>query len=532
MTTAVKQQILAGALLLSWIGVAGAQNIDSAIAAYKAGDHAEASARFYEVLKFDTDEGNQAEAEYGLAQSFGKMGLHWPAINYYENIVETGPTHTYYFKAFDGLLESAELLQDDLKIPTILDKAYGKALAKMDAQALQRIHYMLGELSYRQGKTKDARDFLNTVKKGNRAYPRAQYLLALLKLGMGARKGKIKPDREGAQKHFQNVFSGIAEDAQGADGRLRKMATLGLARVFYEDAAQMDEADPARKQRLQEAVEYYESVPRLSDEWGQALFERAWAHFLLNEYGQSLGMMHTLQSPYFEDAYQPEMHVLRAIVYYFNCHYDRTYQALRTLETDYKPMLEVLKKVNAEERDAELWFDFMRASLAPKRLSSGAAKSGDLQLIPLRVGHAMALDAQWQKLSGAVAEIDKELAKVKATSAIADGPLGEETTNLLDGARKNFVKIAGRYAQRFSKKNEEDLQGFLNRGALVKLETATAEQAWLEAGVPLQVNVQRRRLPRPFIPDDTYIYWAWRTEYWADEVGFYRYGVKSECLEE
>ena len=83
----------------------------------------------------------------------------------------------------------------------------------------------------------------------------------------------------------------------------------------------------------------------------------------------------------------------------------------------------------------------------------------------------------------------------------------------------------------YALKMEEDLQGFLNRGILVRLETSTAEQGWLEAGLKLQQDVVRRRLPRPFIPDDTYIYWSWRQEYWADEVGFYRYSIKSECID-
>ena len=65
----------------------------------------------------------------------------------------------------------------------------------------------------------------------------------------------------------------------------------------------------------------------------------------------------------------------------------------------------------------------------------------------------------------------------------------------------------------------------------MRLETASAEQGWLEAGRALQENVTRRRLPRPFIPDDTYIFWSWRGEYWADEVGYYRFAVKSECID-
>ena len=187
-TLSLSQRLLAVCLLAAWSGVAQAQNIDGAISAYKAGDYPEAAARFYEVLKFDTDEGNQAEAEYGLAQSFAKMGLYLPAVNYYTNIINSGNSHTYYFKAFEGILDAGDALNDDLLVPRVLDKAYGKPLKKMESGQLQRIHYVIGELMYKTGKPKDARDFLKTVKKGNPAYARAQYILGLMDLGVVATK--------------------------------------------------------------------------------------------------------------------------------------------------------------------------------------------------------------------------------------------------------------------------------------------------------------------------------------------------------
>jgi TolA-binding protein len=511
-------------------GVALAQSLDGAIAAYKAADWSEAAARFYEVLKFDTDEGNQAEAEYGLAQSFFKMGLYFPAIKYYENIIQAGNQHTYYFKSFEGLLEAGDALQDDLKVPAVLDKAYGNSLKKLDSAILQRIHYTIGELMYRQGKPKDARDFLGTVKKGNKDYPKAQYLLALMRLGMGRRdKGKV--DRENALKHFRNILAEIPASAGGERRRLREMAVFGVARVNYEEASVMEEDNPDRKAKLVEALEYYDKIPRLHPLWGQALFEKAWVMFLQNEYGQTLGLMHSLQAPYFSDRYQPELHVLKALVYYFNCHYDRVYRALKIFEDEYGPMLEELKKVNAEERDAGLWYEAMSKSVAPGRLKADPTKVKNDGLVPIPVARDIARDPKWLKLDGTLTELRKEMAKVRGNKVIAEGPLAEELMTLLEDAEKSFVKITGKWAQGAAKKAEGDLGGFLKQGTLIRLETATAEQGWLEAGRGLQENVVRRRLPRPFIPDDTYIFWSWKGEYWADELGFYRYSIKSECID-
>lgn len=517
--------VLAAAVVALAAAPAQAQNLDGAIAAYKAHDYPEAAARFYEVLKYDSDEGNVAEAEYGLAQSFHKMGLYLPAIKFYEDIIRTGNSHTYYFRAFEGLLDSGDALRDDLKVPAVLDKAYGRPLRKLEKGLLQRIHYALGELSYRTNKPTDARGFLRTVKAGNPAYARAQYVLGLMALGLG-NKGS-KPNHKKATAHFNNVLGAIKEsDGNAQHQHLRVLATMALARSLYEQAARMEEDDPKRKDILRDALDYYDRIERLGPDWPQALFEKAWTHFLGSEYGQALGIMHTLESPAFKARYQPEMHVLRAIVYYYNCHYDRVYKALELFEAEYKPILDATKKINAEEKDSEQWYDVVKRSIDAS--GSDTAQEG---LIPPRLARAMGKDEQWVKLDGMVTELGHELAKVRGSGAMADGPLGEELVTLLEDAQKQFAKLAGKYAQRATKKQEEVLQSFLNQGILVRLETQQAEQSWLEAGRRLQENVTRRRLPRPFIPDDTYIFWSWRQEYWADEVGYYRYSVKSECID-
>ena len=101
--------------------------------------------------------------------------------------------------------------------------------------------------------------------------------------------------------------------------------------------------------------------------------------------------------------------------------------------------------------------------------AAGADKTRGDGLVPARIAALVRKDAKWTKLDGMLVEIDAEIAKVKGNRAIADGSMGDELTNLLVDARKAFVKLAGKYAQTASKKHEEDLQDFLNRGTLVRL---------------------------------------------------------------
>ena len=68
------------------------------------------------------------------------------------------------------------------------------------------------------------------------------------------------------------------------------------------------------------------------------------------------------------------------------------------------------------------------------------------------------------------------------------------------------------------------------RASLIALETKTAEADWLEQGRDIS-NLARKRLPRPFIPDDSFQFWWFRNEYWIDELGYYEFTIKTECFE-
>ncbi|MFH1810989.1 MAG: hypothetical protein ABIJ09_19770 [Pseudomonadota bacterium] len=355
--------LLATATIAS--GRAQAQNIDKAIDAYKSGQYDEAAVRFFEVLRFDQSEGNIVEAEYGIAQSLLKLDLTLPAIRYYENIIAAGATHPYYLKAFEGLLEAAERLQDDLVVPAILDKKYSSALAKLQPEVIQRIHYYLGERLYKQQKRGEALDFLRTVKKENPTYSKAQYLIGMTFLGKAAGE---RAEYDKAIEAFEGVRTAIAADSADLERRnLRELATLALARVYYEMGAQMPAEDAKEETKpnlekqslLRKSIDLYQEIPRFSPNWGDALYERAWAHIIIpvqgtnskgepivtQEYGKALGALHTIHAPYFVRDYWPESYILKGIVYFYNCHFDRVYKVLKVLNEQYEPMNGVLERI-------------------------------------------------------------------------------------------------------------------------------------------------------------------------------------------
>lgn len=509
---------------------ASAQNIDKAITAFKKGDYEVAATQFYSVLRFDAEaEGDVAEAQYGLAKSFEKLGLPLAALKYYEDIAKVGSDHPNFAKAVEGLVDVGEALNDDLKTPQVLDALYGgenlNALQKINPEIIQRVHFVLGRFAFNKGNFNEAKDFLNTVKPGNPSYPHAQYMLGLVKLGVG-KSGQTAPKYDQVVEHFENARTAIAADAKDEELLgLRDLASLGLARSYYERAYELEDGDPKRTEGLRLAQVEFQRVPRFSNDWAEALFERAWAHTVNNEYGRALGALHSLRAPYFTDEFYPEAKILEAIIYYYNCQWDRVNTILDETKADFEPMAKELEDLVKGNLADDEWYPLLQKSLEQQ---VGTKADG---LLDRRVAHAIARDPKFMKMQGFLKEIDREAKIFEKNAAFAKSDMGREMTDFANDARDAYLSVIGKFLKTKVRDVAGEITDITTRASLVSLETKTAEADWLEQGKEIDASLKRKRLPRPFIPDDTFQFWWFRDEYWVDELGYYEFTIKTECYE-
>ena len=524
----MKTRTLHALLLVATLGVsstASAQNIDKAITAFKKGDYEVSAAQFYAVLRFESEEqGDLAEAQYGLAKSFEKLGLPLAALKYYEDIVKVGNDHPHFDKAVEGLLDVGEQLDDDLKTPQILDAIYtnenAPALQKMNPEILQRVHYVLGRYAFNRNNIKDAKEFLGTVKPGNPSYPHARYLLGLVALGVG-RGDNFAPKYDQAIESFEKARDAIPKDAVDEDLlELRDLASLAIARTYYEEAYQIDEGNAKRNDGLKRAMSEFLAVPRFSANWSQALFERSWAHLVNNEYGRALGALHSLRAPYFEDEFYPEAKILQSIVYYYNCQWDRVNAIIDETKSEYEPMVKQLQDLSGGNLALDEWYPLLKKSLKEK---------GTEQL-PYRVAGSISHDPKFKKMEAFIKEIDREAKVFEKNDTFSKSEMGREMTDFANDTRDAYLAVVGKYLKTKVADVASELNDITTRASLVALETKTAEADWLEQGKDIQ-NTGRVRQPRPYIPDDTFQFWWFRNEYWIDELGYYEFTIKTECFE-
>jgi tetratricopeptide (TPR) repeat protein len=516
------------AAALSVASSANAQNLDKSIDAFKGSDYETAAAGFYSVLRLSDDAGEVTEAQYGLARSFEKLGLHLAALKYWSDIANAGNEHPHFEKAIEGLVNAGEALDDDLNMPKTLDKVYNgsniSTIEKMNPEVLQRVYFHLGRYVYNRQNFKEARKMFKAVKEGNPAYPSAQYMLGLLRLGVG-QPDRPPPKYKEAAEHFENARKAIPKDTTSPKLlELRDLTSLGLARLYYEQAYELEEEDPKRATGLQQSKLEFQQVPRFSNAWPEALFERAWAHTVNIEYGRALGALHSLSAPYFADQFYPEAKILQAIIYYYNCQWDRVNTILDETKTQYEPMAERMTKLAESNLEFDEWYPLLQKSIEQ------ADDSDDAALLPRRVAAAIAADPKFRKMESFLKEIDREQKVFEKNAAFAKSDMGSTLVEDFDANREGYLGVMGKFLKAKVLSLAGELSDISTRASLIALETKTAEADWLEQGRNI-TNLERKRLPRPYIPDDTFQFWWFRNEYWIDELGYYEFTIKTECFE-
>lgn len=93
-------------------------------------------------------------------------------------------------------------------------------------------------------------------------------------------------------------------------------ARMALARIYYE------------KRDFTNSIKIYRLVERNSPQFYDSLFEQSWAFFMGGYPNHALGALHSVESPFFKEYFNPEASLLRAIIHYWLCRYDDSRAAL------------------------------------------------------------------------------------------------------------------------------------------------------------------------------------------------------------
>ncbi|MHB8418529.1 MAG: tetratricopeptide repeat protein [Myxococcales bacterium] len=487
-------------LALSLLALAAApalaqeEELSPGVTAYNDGRYEDAASEFYRVVENGQDAVNRQKAEYYLAHSFFKMKLYQPAFQYYGLIVKQGTRHRYYFKAIAGLVKVAEALHDGAIIPSVLNRAYGSNFEKLPTKTLNKVNYLVGMLSYRANKIDEANEFLSAVPRSSSYFARARYLYGL---------ALVSKSPKDAVKLFKDVMSLPDDPKKYFDiDNVRELTRLALARTYYGMGL------------YDQSVEWYETVPRFSTYWDQALFENGWAEFQDGRAGKALGSLEALHAPQFAGAFAPESWILKATIYFFNCLYPETKGAVNGFRRIYLPYDQQIKAVLAGDHD----FDYF-ANLIEK-------PQGEL---PLAVVNYLLGNQRVLGFKDYLEELQQEKERVDAISSWKGNGLAGEVQQLIDTQSQTLVKLTGKFVEGRLKYASKVIEGFDSQAEIILFETLKAEKELIEKGVDETAKLDSQELWRAKVPSPRWDYWSFEGEFWIDEIGYYEYTLKNGC---
>jgi hypothetical protein len=114
--------------------------------------------------------------------------------------------------------------------------------------------------------------------------------------------------------------------------RLKNLAALALGRIFYEE------------ENYKRSIYYYRKVDKDSIQYPDALFEQSWSLFMNGNPNHALGSLYSLQTPFFDQKYNPETSMLQAIIYFGMCNYDQSRNALADFLEKHQNTIGLLNK--------------------------------------------------------------------------------------------------------------------------------------------------------------------------------------------
>jgi tetratricopeptide (TPR) repeat protein len=464
-------------------------------------------------ILFDVLEGGQCpdqttKAHYYLARTLYEMEMYHSAQHYFMQVVRRGPANRYFKHALPKLVAIARFTGDNSELMRIVHRIPPDEYPR---QAKNHLYYLMGVRLYEREELSDARRYFGQISTRSELYLRSKYF-----------EGVIF-NQQGRLRSAVQAFRDVIRDADGVEleneravqevSDLTDLSLLNVARVYY------------GIQRFDEASRYYSMVPRDSTYWPEALFEEAWSTFMQNDLNHTLGLLLTVNSPFYsEGEFLPEADVLRALTFFNLCEYDDVSEQLLGFEGEMAPIADELREFVERYRGQgrrelhdqaydEYFGERTQASVLPESLFVRFLRNKDLASL---VRHIDIMAAE------------EEL--IEDQKALWRDTVGAHLRTVIAEDRQAYKLRAGRLLLREADAIQSQVTDLLGQSEIIRFEVVSAQRAdYTYRMTNPEMNDGFQGLELDFATSVDFIYWPFNGEFWQDELGYYRYTEQGSC---
>ncbi len=480
-------------------------------AAAKSGNHGLAAQRMHDLLtQAPPDSPLIPEATFQAGLALFKLGLLQSAFVQFERVVDAGEGHPRYGETLRYLLQIARKTGND---PSVMLRIAEYSASSYPAEEADELNFLVGQFQYNEEALDDALARFEAVSpRFPQIFARASYLKGVIhvaKSRLGSDKDVDADRLTQAADAFKAVIRLRDEDDSDLVVRIADEATLALGRLFFST------------RQYDVAVRYYDAIDAENPRWLEAVNEAAWVHFQLKNYGKSLGLLHTVNSPYFADQYYPETRVLQALILFYNCRYDDADAIVKTFVADYYPLMNQFRAEINQFGDPNAFYAWLA------KLSSD--NSGEYSARFKRIFNAALADKKLRRKFEVVTNLNRELSQLDALAKKgADPRFIASLKGDVESYRALVVGEAGALAQSRLVRVNKDLQRHLASALKIKGETLRARRGDI-SNAAAEEQAAASQAYKPISVDAEHVAWPFDGEYWRDELGFYIYDLESRC---
>jgi tetratricopeptide (TPR) repeat protein len=295
--------------------------------------------------------------------------------------------------------------------------------------------------------------------------------------------------------------------------QVKDLALINIARVYY------------GIERFDEADKYYSLVSRDSIYWPEALFERSWTTFMRNDLNTALGLILTVNSPFFTtEQFVPEATILKALTFFNLCEYDDVEGMLLRFESSYGPMRDEIRDfvqgyATAEGRKLsdQAWNTYFGRerkieSTLPRSLFNRVLRNSDLNGI---VRHLEMMNDETEL-------IDSQKARWQQT-------IGVYLKKIIDADRQRYERRAGKLFLAEMARQANYLSDLMTQSEIIRFEVVDAQRIDYAYKAENTELIDSSVDSLDFATSVDFIYWPFNGEFWEDELGYYNYTEQGSC---
>ncbi len=430
------------------------------------------------------------EAHARLAVLLQRLELPYSALLAYTKALEADP------EGVGSEANSAVNLADQVGDQAILEPVFANNLGlDVDDATRSRMAYLAARENHRSGNLSTSAAMLKLVKPNDPYYPEAKALEGVI-LSLQKRHGEALAPLQIA----------LAVGDRSKRGQVFKnVVIMNLGRAYYAAG------------NYPQAAHYWSQLERGAPKWLDAQFERAWAHFRMDDMNGTLTLLQNHVSPYFADQYYPEAAMLRLYALFLLCKFPAASAQLEAFQTQYRPQLQDLNGVLS--MTPEMVFDAIRKHL-----------DGNDSGLPATVTTVFQNEDRIKDSITAVSNAEAETNRLRNVSA---NTFAQSAMDWVSARRDALIKAEGERILKRVRRMSDDLNELLSNSDVTKLDLMQMESRLYErASYTGKIPDAKRRVKRKTRASATERIWDWQGEYWADEVGYYKIDTDPECPED